>query len=136
MLPPDELIDALKQGQGAADCCGHWCRAGAAIDDGRYRLHHNGLSGRDTDSAVIHGVGVLALPKDALAAKIKTWIVGLHKGEKVDLNAALATGGPITTDCPYLVGERGLELFVTESSGPAMTIWPLHPTQGDAQCTD
>lgn len=127
MLPPDELIDALKQGQGAADCCGHWCRAGAAIDDGRYRLHHNGLSGRDTDSAVIHGVGVLALPKDALAAKIKTWIVGLHKGEKVDLNAALEIWGEegpellLVRDGSEFVG--GIREVVVHIAGPAMTGW-------------
>ncbi|MGE7206454.1 tail tape measure protein [Sphingomonas sp. NPDC019816] len=40
-----------------------------------------------------------------------------------------ATGGPVSPDRPYLVGERGPELFVPTSSGRVETLRPAAPAR-------
>lgn len=155
MLDQNGLTDALKQGQGQANICGHWCRAGAVLDDGRYIIHHNAVSSRSTDAQVIHAASVLGMNAGQLATRIRDWITGLHKGERSDLNASMATGGtgivnefrqlaeaskraaeiigatggPVVTGSFYLVGECGPELF--NPHWPAMNGWPWRPVSDD-----
>jgi hypothetical protein len=88
MLDQDGLIDALKTGQGAANCCnGHFCRAGAVIENDTYTLFHNGTGSRDTDSQVVHSSEVLGWSATKLGERITAWIAQLHRGERIDLNA-------------------------------------------------
>jgi hypothetical protein len=89
MLSQDDLTTALKLGQAAGDTCGHWCRVGAAIEDGTaYRIHHNGTGSRDTDDQVVYATAPLAMTIEQLGARIGTWITGVHRGEKINLNAS------------------------------------------------
>jgi hypothetical protein len=112
MLKQDELTGAIIDAQKSADICGQHCRLGAVIDDGHYMVHHNGIGTRDTDSQAIHASGALGLNQENLAKRLEPWIKGLHRGERVDLNASMATGGPIDSGSAYIVGERGPDLFV------------------------
>lgn len=88
MLSQDDLTKALKTGQGAANCCGHFCRLGAMIEGDGYLVHHNGTGSRDTDAQTVHAVTVLGMTVEKLAERISAWITGVHRGERVSLNAA------------------------------------------------
>jgi hypothetical protein len=82
------LIEALKTGQGAANCCDHWCRAGAAVENDTYTLFHNHISSSRTDVQRVHSSEVLGWTATKLGERITTWITGLHRGERVSLNTA------------------------------------------------
>lgn len=118
MLDQENLTKALKGGQSAADACGHFCRAGAAVDNGTYRIHHNGLGSRDSDVQAVHADAVLGMTTEKLAERIATWITGLHRGERVNLNAALEidTDGPALTGWPWTVAPESQ--WVTDGPDP------------------
>lgn len=66
-------------------------------------------------------LGVLGGLKDQAAGVLKDmvpdWavnIVGKFGGEKIE---GRATGGPVDADTPYVVGEKGPEVFVSKSAG-------------------
>ena len=86
MLTQELLVDALKTGQGGANCCDHWCRAGAEIDNDCYRLHHNHIRSDKTNVQVVHSSEVLGWTATKLGERITVWIAALHRGERIDLN--------------------------------------------------
>lgn len=97
-------------------------RAGRGIETALARAIRTGKLGFDDLRKV--ALGVLA---DIAASAVKGGIDGiLHGGAGGGLSAAFgkavglpgrATGGPVSPDRPYLVGERGPELFVPTASG-------------------
>jgi hypothetical protein len=89
MLTQELLMDALKTGQGAANCCnGHFCRAGAAVENDTYTLFHNHIRSDKTDVQQVYSSEVLGWTATKLGERITCWIVGLHRGERVSLNAS------------------------------------------------
>lgn len=108
MLNQADLTEALHSAlKACTPACGRFCVAGAEIKDERYVLHHNGAGERSTDVQTVHLPAVLGLSKDGLAAKLRGWIEGLHKGEHLDLNAAIEieTSGPALAGWPWQVSE-------------------------------
>jgi hypothetical protein len=109
MLKIDELIEALHEAVKGSERCGRLCTAGASIKDDNYFVFHNGTGNRDTDAQVIYSVPVRNLAKDPLTKKLRTWVVDLHSGNKLDLNATMATGGPVSASEFSMIGEDGPE---------------------------
>lgn len=119
MLSQDELTKALKDGQGQADTCDHFCRVTAQVDENTYTLAHNHI-GSKTDAQVVHAEAVLKMDADKLAGRIRVWIAGLHhSGEKTNLNAAM---GALYYDEPSGLWKR--DATVRASRGPAVMGWP------------
>lgn len=138
-----DLTGALQDGLKAAERCSDtFCRSGATVENEGYTVHHNGISSATTDVQRIHATAVLGKSREQLAERLKTWVAGLHTGVKLDLKAALATGGPISGSV-YLVGESGPEVWCAtcppdpatgaghwhtiETRGPAVSGWPWTP---------
>jgi hypothetical protein len=109
MLKADELKEALQDAVKAGEKCGRFCTHGATIEDDTYVVFHNGTGNRDTDAQVIYSVPVRNLAKDPLTKKLRTWVVDLHSGNKLDLNATMATGGPVSASEFSMIGEDGPE---------------------------
>jgi hypothetical protein len=120
MLLQDELKDALADGLKAAGVCGRFCKAGAEIDgsNDRYRIWHNGAGSRDTDVQNVFSQAALGLGRDKMAGRVKAWVTGLHRGERVDLNTAMATGGLIGPSVTLWAGEADWAYVLTEC-GPS-----------------
>lgn len=92
MLSPDELKEALQDAVKGAEKCTRFCVHGSRIEGGAYHLFHNGTGNRDTDVQPIFAPGMLGLSKGGLTEKLRAWITDLHSGNKIDLNATMATG--------------------------------------------
>lgn len=104
MLNPDELKDALHDAmRAAAPACTRFCQYSIRVEDGKVVVSHNGVSDRTSDWQIVYSDKVLALSKDGLSAKLKAWVNALHKGERVDLNAAMQidTSGPAVAGWPW-----------------------------------
>jgi hypothetical protein len=119
MLLQDELKGALADGLKAAGVCGRFCKAGAEIEgsNDRYRIWHNGAGSRDTDVQSVFSQAVLGHNRDAMAGRIKAWVIGLHRGGRLDWNTAMATGGLVSAGGVYVIGEAGLELCTAPAHG-------------------
>lgn len=121
MLKPDELTGALHAALKACDPpCKRLCVASARIEDDKYVLAHNGLGDRDSDWQTVYAPGVLGLSKDGLAAKLRPWVEGLHRGERVDLNAVMSNS----------CGSWGIE------TGPHQNVGILIPSAAAWRWTD
>lgn len=101
-------------------------RAGRAIETTLLRAARTGRIGFDD----LRGIAVKALDEIARAA-LHIVLPGLGgRGQAAGLTALIgsliglpgrATGGPVSPGRPYLVGERGPELFVPTSAGQVAT---------------
>ncbi len=98
MLTKDQLANALTEAKKAAEC-GKWCVVGSEIEEGHYKVWHQGI--RDADVQIIYAPAVLGLYEVGLKPKLQEWIVSLHKRVAHDLNetavAGFATGGVVWT---------------------------------------
>ena len=73
---------------------------------------------------------------DFVRIQARKLIMGVFGGGGGDIFSAImgkASGGPVTGNVPYLVGERGPELFVPRSAG---NIVPNHAMGGEASMTN
>lgn len=107
-------------------------RAGRAVENALVRAARNGKLGFDdlkrvaltamadiAAGAVRSGIGAIlggGPGAGGAAGGLLSGLVGLLGGAP-----GRATGGPVSPGRPYLVGERGPELFVPTSSGRVMT---------------
>jgi hypothetical protein len=90
MLSQGQLTDALHTALKEVNPpCGRFCTADASVEEVTYVVHHNGIGNRSTDVQKIYNGQMLSLVPTHLAAKLQAWIEGLHRGEKIDLNATM-----------------------------------------------
>lgn len=102
MLKLEELTEALHAAlKECTPACRRFCTAGAEIEDGKYKVWHNGTGSRDTDEQMIYSAKILDLSKDVLATKLRVWVEGCHLGLPTDLNAAFETRGPAMRGWPW-----------------------------------
>ena len=104
MLKQDELIEALHDGQKAAERCGRFCVVGASVEETGYWLHHNGTGSSDTDHQLVYAQPALNLDKGKLTERLRAWITDLHSGNKIDLNATMEVNvvrGPALPGWPW-----------------------------------
>jgi len=83
--------------------------------------------------AIVEGENFKGVLASILKQIAKTSIIGALTGAFPGLGTPLKTafnGGPVTANRPFLVGERGPELFVPSNSG---SITPNHRTGGGAR---
>jgi hypothetical protein len=110
-------------------------RAGRVLESGLVTALRRGSLGFDDLKRV-----ALAAMEEIAAAAISTGLSALGLGGQGSIGASLlgsllglpgrATGGPVSAGRPYLVGERGPELFVPQGYGR------VEPRGGSAQGRD
>lgn len=86
MLTPDQLTEAIQEADKAAALCGRFCRYGAEIVDGKYRIHHNGTGESDTSDQMVYSTKTLGLGQPALTTRLRDWLKATHDHTVHDLN--------------------------------------------------
>ena len=87
MLGANELKDAVQTAEKTTSVCTRFCRVVAEVDEGAYICSHNGTGPRDTDLQRIWAPGMLDLSTEKLAEKLRAWVIEIHSGNRIDLNA-------------------------------------------------
>ena len=68
--------------------CSRLCRVVAQLDgETAYVIAHNSVGSAQTDCQRVYAPGMLDLPTEKLAEKIRSWVIDLHSGNRLDLNA-------------------------------------------------
>ena len=87
MLSTNELKDAVQTAEKTTSVCTRFCRVVAEVDEGAYICSHNGTGPSSTDCQRIWAPGMLDLPSEKLAEKLRAWVIEIHSGNRIDLNA-------------------------------------------------